>query len=488
MGRAMRLLRHLAGYLPVKLASALAAFGGVYAFTRLLGPEEYGRYALLVSLLALIHTLSLTWVEASTYRFTARAAERGELARHYRTALGLLVRSLLMAMGLWAVAHVLLRDVPGYGAVLPWLALLLPINALVQMALEAHRAGQRVGRYAKVASAQLLGGFALGALLAWQTGLGAAAPFAGLAVAGGLLALREGVWLFRQAGGPPPDPAMRRAWIGYGVPIAAALVLDLTLSASDRFLIALFLGEAAVGAYAAGYGVADKTVLLFCAWAAMAGSPLVMAAYERGGAAAARAAARGLARTLILIGLPAAVGIALVAEPLSEAMIGEALRDQARRIMPWIAFAGLMNGLLIHYFSEAFQLTRRTGLRAALMAVPAGVNIALNLALLPLFGLMGAVYATLASYALGLLLLGAVGRRLVALPLALADLARAGLACLAMWPATLLVPAFGGWAELVAKAGAGALAYGLMVLALDAGGARAFLRARLGTSTGPGAA
>ena len=78
----MKLVRHLAGYLPVNIASGIAAFGGVYVFTRLLGAEDYGRYALMVSALALIHTLSLTWVEAANYRFTARAIElgRGERA------------------------------------------------------------------------------------------------------------------------------------------------------------------------------------------------------------------------------------------------------------------------------------------------------------------------------------------------------------------------------------------------------------------------
>ena len=141
----------------------------------------------------------------------------------------------------------------------------------------------------------------------------------------------------------------RREWANYGVPIAAALILDILLSAADRFLILFYLGEPAVGEYTAGYGVADKTVLLICAWAAMAGSPLVMAAFERGGKHAAREEARGLASTLLLIGLPAATGLALVAKPLAEAMIGPDVREQAMRIIPWIAFAGLLNGLLIHY-------------------------------------------------------------------------------------------------------------------------------------------
>ena len=42
-----KLARHLAGYLPVNLANAIAAFGGVYVFTRLLSAEAYGTYALM---------------------------------------------------------------------------------------------------------------------------------------------------------------------------------------------------------------------------------------------------------------------------------------------------------------------------------------------------------------------------------------------------------------------------------------------------------
>ena len=46
----MKLFRHLAGYLPANLASALASFGSVYVFTRLLGADEYGRYALMFAI------------------------------------------------------------------------------------------------------------------------------------------------------------------------------------------------------------------------------------------------------------------------------------------------------------------------------------------------------------------------------------------------------------------------------------------------------
>ena len=478
----MKWMKHLAGYLPVNIAAGLASFGGVYVFTRLMGPAEYGIYALMFWAMAMIHTISLTWVEAANYRFAGAAEASGELPDHYRTSLTLMMRAILFALVLAGALWFAVRDLPQYAATLPWIAILLPLDTVIKMALEAHRAGQRVGRYAFTETFRLLVGFALGALAAWLLDAGAAAPFIGLVAAGAMMATRELPFLLNAAKGGARDNSRKKAWASYGLPIAAALVLDLIVSGIDRPMIAALLpdGEAAVGAYAAGYGVADKTVLLLCAWAAMAGSPLVMAAYETGGKDAARIEARSLASTLLMIGLPAATGLALVARPLAEAMIGEALRAQAMQIIPWIAFAGLLNGLLIHYFSEAFQLAHKTAQRALLMLVPAICNIGLNFVLLPKFGLMGAVWATVASYAVGVVLLAVVGRRHVAFPIPLTELFKVGIACLAMWPVIWLLPDLGGWPELILKAAVGGAVYVCLAIALNAGGARDFVRERRG--------
>ncbi|MEL7231403.1 MAG: polysaccharide biosynthesis C-terminal domain-containing protein [Pseudomonadota bacterium] len=480
----MKLLRHLAGYLPVNIASAIAAFGGVYVFTRLLEADEYGRYALMVSAMALIHTLSLTPAEAAAYRFAGKAGADGKLPDHFRTAVSLTFRSLLVTAVLIIALGAALNQLPDYLAILPWIAVLMPLNTVIQMTLESHKAGQQVGRYAAVETTRLLGGFLIGALIAWQSGLGAASPFIGMVVIGAILVAPQGLWLAGQVKSGETSPQLRRAYLAYGVPIAAALVLDLILSAADRFLIALFLGEVAVGEYAAGYGVADKTILLLCAWAAMAGSPLVMAAYERGGREAARQEARGMISTMLLIGVPAATGLALVARPLAEAMIGEDVREGAMQIIPWIAFAGLLNGILIHYFSEAFQLAHKTAERAFLMLFPAGANVIVNLILIPQFELMGAVIATLLSYGLGLCVLGLRGRRHVALPLPMLELTKVSLAAFAMWPVLSLVPEWGSWIELFAKAGIGGLTYITVAFALDAGSARAFVQQRLSSKSG----
>ncbi len=365
---------------------------------------------------------------------------------------------------------------PNYRAFVPYIALLLPFNTMIKIAMEAHKASQRVKHYALVSMSKMLLGFMVGALLAWQAGLGAVAPFAGLLFASAFLVIIEGRWLLKQAAGGQSDKKTRRAWLSYGIPTAIALMLDMLLSSGDRFFIAYFIDEAAVGGYAAGYGVADKTVLVLCAWVAMAGSPLMMAAYEKGGRAAAQAQSRNFVTMLLLVGLPAATGLALVADPLAEAMIGENVRAQAKKIIPWIAFAGLFNGLLIHYFSESFNLAHKTRTRALLMLVPLVMNIVLNIILIPIYGVMGAVISTLACYITAVVLLGMVGRQYVRLGIPVKNTVLIIIACAAMWPVIALVPAYGSWTELLVKAAAGGSVYASMIYMLNVANTRQFAR------------
>jgi len=474
----MGLLRHLAGYAPVHLTMLLVGFANVYAFTRLLGPADYGLYALMLSLQMLIGTATLTWSEAAAFRFAGSAEAEGRMGAHIARSVSLLAQSL----GLTAIVVLALMAAfwnhPRYLAVLPWLALFIPARSLVQLSLELHRAEGSVQRYVLVYTTLTIGGFIAGVLVAAFADPSARAPFIGTALAAVLVAIVQFLWLISRTSGHSKRDADRPGhYLRFGAPVAMALLLDILLSAGDRFLLAVFEGEEAVGAYAAGYGLADKTVLMLCAWAAMAAAPVLMKAWETDGPEAAQAEARGLIKVLMLVGVPAAAGVALVAEPLATVMVDESLRDGAVATIPWIALAGLFNGLLVYYWTEAFQLTRKSLERALLMLVPTLFNLAANLVLIPWLGLMGAVYATVASYMLGNLVMALGGMRHFAMPLPLADLTRVLAATAVMAAVVWLLPDPGGLPELVLKAGLGILVYAGLAWWLDAGGVRGLVKA-----------
>ncbi|MEO1188189.1 MAG: polysaccharide biosynthesis C-terminal domain-containing protein, partial [Pseudomonadota bacterium] len=94
----------------------------------------------------------------------------------------------------------------------------------------------------------------------------------------------------------------------------------------------------------------------------------------------------------------------------------------------------------------------------------------LDAILIPQIALLGAVIATLLSYALGLAVLATRGHRLIALPMPLIDLVKVSLAAASMAPVIWLMPALGAWPELFLKMIAGGTIYAAMAFLLDAGG------------------
>jgi len=53
------------GYLPAQIVQGVVGFLTIVVFTRLLSPEDFGRYALAFSVTSLAHTVSFSWLEAA---------------------------------------------------------------------------------------------------------------------------------------------------------------------------------------------------------------------------------------------------------------------------------------------------------------------------------------------------------------------------------------------------------------------------------------
>lgn len=463
--------RGVVGYLPVNIVQGVVGLLTIVVFTRVLSPADYGAYALAFSVMSLVHTLCFTWLEAAMARFYAAEAEGDRLGGHFATlyrTYALLALGLPLAaapvLWLWPMAAGLKLTIgAGLSSIL--------VRSLLKLAQERRRAAGEVSGAAIIDMVQTGGGFLIGAGLA-LAGLGGAAPLVGLGAAAAICLVWALPTELRQVQGGRFERARAARYAAYGLPVSLSLIFALVLASTDRFVLAAYRDVSTVGIYQAGYSLSSRTLDVMFIWLGMAGGPAAVAALERGGRAALHATAREQASLMIALTLPATVGLALVAHPLAELMVGPALRDGAVQVTPWIAASAFLSGLTVYYFHTAFTLARRTTLLMFAMALPAAANLLLNLSLVPRFGLQGALWATLISYGLGALASFGLGRMVLPLPVPWRTLAKAGLGALGMALAVRVVPAVGGLTELVAKAGLGVLVYGALALALDIGGVR----------------
>jgi O-antigen/teichoic acid export membrane protein len=456
---------------PLQIAQALIGFGAIAAFTRLMSAEDFGRYALALSISMAAHTLVFTWAEAAAFRFFAAARAEMRLADHFATllvlalTLGLLV--LVVTAGVLGLAG--LRD--DIAALSLFASGAAVLRFITKLGRESDRAALAFSRYAVLETIYLVVGFAVGVALLVMLDFGPAAPFAGLLAAGALVALVDMPRLMQQSRGGAPSMARAVSYAGYGTPLALALTVDLGVQAIARFVLAGEAGTAPLGAYAAAFGLARALDVMFMGVSA-AFAPIVFAAYEERGADAARDAARGGFVLLAAITIPATIGLMLLAQPIATLMVGEGLRAETAAALPWLAVAALMTGFSLYYWSEAFQLTRRTGQRALLMLLPGAVQLTLTAWLSQTHGAVGAAIGAAIGASVGAVLLAMAGRRLLAMPLPVGSLARILGASAVMSAAVALLPGANTTLGLLQSAALGAGVYALAAIALNVMGVR----------------
>ncbi|MBK7984751.1 MAG: lipopolysaccharide biosynthesis protein [Candidatus Competibacteraceae bacterium] len=468
------LQRLLAGYLPVNLLQAAITLGAVMVFSRLLTPAEYGHYALATTLMLWVQTLLFYWLQTGISRFHDTARDAGRLPRLLATAY---VAAILMVILLGGIGLIVAEFSVYRPLILAGLAALLA-RSLFAVGLDFHRAAHRVRRYAWLEGVQYLLSLLLGVLFAIYLDWGAPAPLLGLALGNLAVLLADIPYLARQTEGLAWSRDDLRLLAGYGLPLTFSFLFGLVVAGSDRFFIAWLMDESAVGVYAVAYALADRTLTILFNWVGMATVPLAFSALASSGENAARQVMSDAAKSLILLALPAAVGLAAAAAPLAVVVVGPDFRATTAHIVPWIALAGLLNGAMVHYAAHAFLITRRTRALLGTTVLAAAVNVTLNVLLIPVWGLNGAIAATIVAYAVGLGARLLLMRTRFPIPLALPDLMKGLAACALMWAVLAAIPWPPTWAGLLAAVATGMACYGVAALLLNVSGVRRWVPAR----------
>ncbi len=477
----MKMGRTLLAYLPVNLANVLVSFGTIVVLTRLLEPAEWGRYGIAMVTMQFVHMGLFTWMEAAMARYQARAERDTDVNDHLRTLYGL---ALIVGVISFAIIMPLLWILPIDGPMKTLLGFALGstcLQVILNLGMEAHKASHRIMRYSLTYSGQTVFSFSLGLLLVVLTPLREAGPYVGIII-GLLLALCWDLpFMLRRLRGGRFEPARAKRYAIYGLPICISLLLSYALNSADMYIILAVMGEGAAGEYNAGYNLANRSLEIIFIWLSMAVLPSAITALEQQGVEESRPIMRDYGATLLWIVMPAAVGIALVAKD-AGFIVGEDIRDNAVMVMPWIAAAGLINGLITYYVQRAFMFSGQTHEFIWVMVPPVILNLALNFMLVPEYGLLGAVWATIAGYTVAFGLAVWTARRHYPLPWPLRASAEIALSCAVMAVAVIALPLDGmepGLVTLLIKASVGGAVYLLSCWAVNAADCRSFIRGML---------
>ena len=392
---------------PTFLVPGAASLAVVPILFAILGPEDFGRYALAVAIANGAPQFAVGWLESATLRF----GHRPDVARvGARWVIGVT----LAAVG-GAVAAALFVPPSGSLFILAT-AGLTAATALYQLVVAQAQAAMRFATASWLATARSIGGLVV------MTGIAAAsrevaAVLVGFAATIGLssvLALgavrparpmrlaadpapRQGVVL------APMSSHVVRHGAAFDVSSVVLALATYILSVGDRFVLAAVRPLVDVGVYAATYWIADLALRLVPSVLYATARPRIFRSWDAGDTGGAVRLAglsvSGAAWVACWIGLLLITGAFAGLLPLQSVLLGPIVAG----LIAYFTASGL--AMIMTAAGWQTRLAVAFGLAAA-------VNLAANAVLAPIYGSTGAAAATFVSYALlaGLTGITLVGR------------------------------------------------------------------------------
>lgn len=470
--RRRRFLRDTLSYLPSSLIPAAVSVASVSIFTRLFSPHFYGLYGLVTAGTAIAIPLLGEWAAQPAARYYAEYQAHGEIGV-FSAAVGAMASLILYAAALVALLAAGVSLVLYHAIWHPWLLagalLVVGTHALATVITPILPASFQAGAYNQIRVVSSV--LALGVQLALIAVLGR--DVAWILWGSGAVSAATLPWMMRRAGirlawRPRVDTAAVQAAMGrfwrYGGPMGLWFLSSTLLYSADRFVINGFIGASAVGIYTVNYNLVARLMGLIKSPINNASFPVLMQQWARRELQAARETLAAMTTLYLELGVGLVGLMVVVAGYVVDIVLGAPFRVGYEVMVP--VLAGVVVWGASNLGHKTLEFVENTRLMMVDGFLAAGVNIGLNLWLVPRYGYVAAAYVTLATYLFYTVLIWFQVRSVLPWDIQWKPLAWSGAAALLaiVACARLVWPHPGSpWTNLMWGVGLFGVPYGLMV-------------------------
>ena len=448
--------------------------GGLISFpiiARLLSQEEYGLMVIISTTIILAEALSTGGLHHASLRFYSHHQKIGETRRFYSTLIfGSLAFGAIGTLLLMFLFNILSNFyfVSENIQTLFFLALpLVVIRIMTHIFGSLYRIREKPGTYISFAILNKYIGLALIIVFLTLLCLGLFGYYLGLLL--GELAVLLVYWFFisREIEYPVRSvsiPILRQA-TAYGFPLVFSGLAGTLLESSDRYLIGHFMTKADVAIYSVPYNLCSYLSGILTSGFEFALIPIIMNEWNKGLVDRVHLELQRVIRLYCMAAFPLVAGICALGRQIIVLLASDKY-SEAYYILPYVMVGVMIQGLLTPLMM-GLVFSNSTRQIASMTWQAAILNIAMNLLLIPKFGLYGAAVSTLFCYAL-LAVVGAVrSSKHFEIKMPWFPIILYGLAALLMFGALKSILIYCPNTALFTQVGIGALLYLSLVFVFD---------------------
>lgn len=202
--------------------------------------------------------------------------------------------------------------------------------------------------------------------------------------------------------------------IKFALPTVPSNISSWVVDSSDKYVISIMLGTAAVGCYSPGYAF-GSILLMFLSPFAVLLPAILPEYYEKNNINEINKYMKYSMKYYLLLTIPAAVGLSILSKSLLLSITTYDIAMKGYIVTPFVAIGAVFMGIY-GITNNILILEKNTGILGKLWIFVAILNIILNLIFVPIIGIAGAAIATLICYIFAFSVTTIVSKRYMKLP------------------------------------------------------------------------
>lgn len=361
--------------------------------------EEYGIWAQLVVTIGIVPIVAMLGLPYTMVRFLPSLKDSDVIQETFYSIFFLVlftsaIASLLIYIFSTSIAFNLFDN---NVIIVKILALIVFIECLNSLFYNYFRATQQIKKYSVLMFVQtslfilLVSFFVL-------SGRGILGATIGLLIKSGVMFLIMTFFIISEVGFKNPRFRNIKEYLNFGLPTVPGNLSTWVVNSSDRYVIGIFLGTAAVGYYSPGYSL-GSVVGMFVAPLSFMLPAVLSKHYDENNLGEVRKILSYSLKYFLALAIPSTFGLSLLSRPLLTILSTQEIASQGYIIAPFVAISSLFFGVYV-IISQLIVLEKKTKITGKIWILSAILNIGLNFILIPYMGIIGAAFTTLVAFLL----------------------------------------------------------------------------------------
>ena len=383
----------------VGIANILISLSGLIfipIITKNFSTSDYGVWAQVNTLVALVPNVVNLGLPYTMVRFLAAEKDKMVIQRSFYSMMALVLVSTLIMIAVFLIFSNQIANALFDGSMqIMYIVTVISFLACINLMLLSYfRTFQQIGFYSTFLVLQTYIGVGVSIILTLMkypievVVLGLLSGYLFVFIAMSLLIVKE-------LGITTKFKSLKEE-LKFAIPTVPNNVSSWVVDSSDKFVIGIFLGSAAVGCYSPGYALGSILLMFLTPFAVLL--PAVLPEYfEAGDMDKVDTFLSYSMKYYLLITIPAAVGMSLLSKPLLYILTTTVIADNGFMITPLVALGAIFMGIY-GIVNNIIILEKKTTILGYIWISVAILNVVLNIFAVPYLGIYGAGLATLICY------------------------------------------------------------------------------------------